>query len=185
MLYEKIGAVNTEDTLKIALAYAMENGLTLVVATHSGETAAHAAEMAKGKVPVIAVAAAKNYGAKRAVPRPLLKEYRDELEKAGIPLICASHVLSGAERCLSARFGGIGPTEIMAHTLRMFGAGVKVAVEISVMALDGGALTEGQKVVAVAGTLIGADTAIVVTPAPAAKILNTDIEQILCKPRGR
>lgn len=185
MLFETAGPVNTDKTLETALEFAEKNNLAVVVATHSGETGVRAAKMAGGRVPVVVVAAAENYGAKRVVPRPLLAENVKELRRLDIPVVSSSHVLSGAERCMSARFGGVGPTEMIAHTLRMFGAGVKVAVEISVMALDARALSASQKVVAVAGTFTGADTAIVVSPAPAAEILNTHIDQILCKPGGR
>jgi hypothetical protein len=47
-------------------------------------------------------------------------------------------VLSGAERAVSRAFNGAYPVEITDYSLRMPGSGVKVAVEIAVMALDGG-----------------------------------------------
>jgi hypothetical protein len=64
----------------------------------------------------------------------------------------------------------------------MFGQGVKVCVEISVMAMDAGMIPYGERVIAVAGTGRGADTAIIIKPAHAKDILNTRIQEIICKP---
>ena len=86
-------------------------------------------------------------------------EVQEALARKGVPLVLASHVLSGAERGLSTKMGGIYPVEIIAHTLRMLSQGVKVCLECSVMALDAGAIPYGEKVVAVGGTGHGADTA--------------------------
>jgi uncharacterized protein len=92
-------------------------------------------------------------------------------------------VLSGAERSLSSKFGGINPVEIIAYALRMLGQGVKVCTEVSVMALDSGLIPYGESVIAVAGTGRGADTAVIIKPAHAKDILSTRIQEIICKPR--
>jgi len=91
--------------------------------------------------------------------------------------------LSGAERSLSNKFGGVSPIEIMAYSLRMLGQGVKVCVEISTMALDGGMIPYGEDIIAIAGTGRGADTAITLRPAHGANILDTKIKEIICKPK--
>ena len=59
------------------------------------------------------------------------EEVRKHFEEAGMDIVTAGHALSGAERCFSTYFGGYGPTEIVANTLRMFSQGVKVCVEVS------------------------------------------------------
>lgn len=107
---------------------------------------------------------------------------RAELLRSGIKVLTTTHVLSGAERGLCRVFRGIYPAEIMANTLRMFGQGVKVCVEIAVMALDAGLIPFGLPVVAVGGTAEGADTAVIIKPSHAANILDTFISEILCKP---
>jgi hypothetical protein len=107
---------------------------------------------------------------------------RQQLITSGIKVLTTTHVLSGAERGLSRKFGGTYPVEIMAHTLRMFGQGVKVCVEISVMALDAGLIPYGQPVIAVGGTGEGADTAVILTASHASSILETRIHEIICKP---
>ena len=79
-------------------------------------------------------------------------------------IVTAGHALSGAERCFSTYFGGYGPTEIVANTLRMFSQGVKVCVEVSTMALDAGKIPYQEKIVAIAGSGRGADTVVLLTP---------------------
>lgn len=91
-------------------------------------------------------------------------------------------LLSGAERGISRKFSGAYPVEIMAHTLRMFGQGTKVCVEIAMMALDNGAIELNKPVVCVGGSARGADTACIITPAYTADCLDTKIHEILCKP---
>jgi hypothetical protein len=110
-------------------------------------------------------------------------ETRRQLESGGIRVYTAAHILSGAERALSRKFQGVYPVEIIAHTLRMFGQGVKVCVEISVMALDGGLLPYGTPVMAIGGTGTGADTAVILTPAHASEIFSVKIHEIIRKPR--
>jgi hypothetical protein len=100
-------------------------------------------------------------------------------------VLTTTHVLSGAERGLSRKFGGVYPVEIIAHTLRMFGQGVKVCVEVAVMALDAGMIPYGEEVIAVGGTGRGADTAVIIKPAHANSILDTWISEIICKPKER
>jgi hypothetical protein len=70
----------------------------------------------------------------------------------------------------------------MATILRTFSQGVKVCVEITLMACDGGLVDEGEKVIAVAGSGAGADTAIVVTCAPSTRVSKLRIHEIICKP---
>ena len=70
----------------------------------------------------------------------------------------------------------------MAHTLRMFGQGVKVCVEIAVMAADAGMIPTTEPVIAVGGSGRGADTAVILQAANANRILSTKIDEIICKP---
>jgi hypothetical protein len=97
-------------------------------------------------------------------------------------IVTAAHALSAGERAISGGFKGAYPLEIMAHTLRLFGQGTKVCVEAAVMALDADAISFGGPVVAIGGSHRGADTAAVVTPSYSATILNTVVNELLCKP---
>ena len=74
------------------------------------------------------------------------------------------------------------PLNIVADTLRMFCHGVKVCVEIAVMAAEHGYISPDEEVVAIAGSHHGADTAVVLKPAYAADMFKTKITQLLCMP---
>ncbi|NIO09922.1 MAG: hypothetical protein GTO40_18720, partial [Deltaproteobacteria bacterium] len=91
-----------------------------------------------------------------------------ELEAMGCTVVRQSHILSGLERSISAKFSGASHTEVLAEALRcLFGVGMKVAIECAVMAADSGAIPIA-KTIAVGGTGSdrgrGADCAIVVWP---------------------
>ena len=59
---------------------------------------------------------------------------------------------------------------------------MKVCVAISVMALDAGLISHGTEIIAIGGTVHGADTALILKPAHAANIFDTVILEIICKP---
>ena len=71
---------------------------------------------------------------------------------------------------------------LIADTLRLFGQGVKVAVEISIMAADAGTLLGGD-IVAIGGSGRGADAALVLRPANQSDLFDMRIREIICKPR--
>lgn len=183
LTFKQVGKTNTDVTLKLSIQTALEREMNLVVATTKGDTALRAAELAKemgftGKLVAVSCA----YGAKAVDENSLSNEVRDRLHQQGVTVVTAAHALSGAERGISKAFGGVYPVEIMAATLRMFGQGVKVCVEIALMAADCGAIRAKQPVMVVSGTGTGADTACVITPSYTASLLETKINEILCKP---
>ncbi len=70
----------------------------------------------------------------------------------------------------------------VADFLRAFCEGVKVCVEIALMAANAGLVEAGEQVVVVAGTHRGADTALVMTGATSMDPKQLHISRILCKP---
>lgn len=179
MYFEKCGKINTEETIKLALKSAKENNIKhIVVASNQGETATY---LKNCGLKVIVVTHANGFSTPGE--QELSAEKRKELEEAGFTVYTSSHALSGAERHLSKKFGGISPIEVIAYSLRMLGQGVKVCVEISTMALDGGVLPYGEDIIVIGGTGRGADTAVILRPAHASAILETKIKEIICKPR--
>ena len=71
---------------------------------------------------------------------------------------------------------------IVASVLRLFCQGMKVAVEVTLMAADAGVIPVDHAIVAIAGTGRGADTAIVIQPANTTNFLDLDIHEIIVKP---
>ena len=98
-------------------------------------------------------------------------------------LKCRTHVLAGVARSIKQEYGGLYPAEIMAEALRTLGQGVKVSVEISVMAVDAGLIPYGKEVLAIGGTGWGADTACIIKPGHSNSVFDTDVLEVLCRPR--
>jgi uncharacterized protein len=78
-------------------------------------------------------------------------------------------------------YGSTNPSQ-MANLLRCFSQGVKVCVEIVVMATDGGHVMRGEQVIAIGGTGRGSDTALVMLAASSQHIKRLRVNEILCKP---
>jgi hypothetical protein len=73
-------------------------------------------------------------------------------------------------------------SDIMADTLRVFGQGLKVAIEIAMMAADAGLVSTSERVISVGGTGRGADTAIVLKPVNTSDFFDMRVGEIICKP---
>ncbi len=180
--FEEKGRENTENTLKLAVETANALGIrSIVLATTDGNTARMMADsIDHDGITVTVVTHA--FGQAAPNTNPMSAELRSYLLEKGFNVCTAAHALSGAERSLSNTFTGVYPVEIIAHTLRMFGQGTKVCVEICAMAADAGYIMTGEPVVAVGGTGRGADTAMVLRPEVSSRVLKTKIDRIICKP---
>jgi hypothetical protein len=179
MYWDGKGKAFTQKTAELAIKTAKERGIKdIVVASNTGETVEYFLESGLNIVCVTHVNGYREPG-----KNEMAEEKRKQLESKGVKVLTTTHVLSGAERSMSNKFQGVYPVEIMAHTLRMFGQGVKVCVEIATMALDAGLIPYGKNVVAIGGTGRGADTAVILKPAHASSILDTWVSEIICKPR--
>ncbi|AEF83554.1 conserved hypothetical protein [Treponema primitia ZAS-2] len=185
MYFDSTGPANTGETVAIAVREAKERKVShIIIASNTGKTAeALAAEARKAGYDGRIICVSHVNGFRENGVNELSDENRQRLVEQGVQVYTGSHVLSGAERAISRTFHGAYPVEIIAHSLRMLGSGVKVAVEISVMALDGGLIPHGKPVIGIGGTGGGADTAALLTPGHASAIFETRIHEILCKPR--
>jgi hypothetical protein len=65
----------------------------------------------------------------------------------------------------------------------MLGQGVKVGVEITLMAADAGLIPMDQSIIALGGTGRGVDAAVVIQPAHTNNVFDLNIQEIICKPR--
>lgn len=179
MYFDKPGKENTEQTLNLACKRGKELGIDeLVVASTTGNTAYRAMEVFKGfKITAVTY----HCGFREPFKMEMREDIRSDLEKKGVRIVAATHVLSGLERSVSNKYGGSYPVLLIADTLRLFGQGVKVAVEISVMAADSGSLT-GKDIIAVGGTARGSDSALVIKPVCQSNFFDMRIREIICKP---
>ncbi|KLU60489.1 pyruvate kinase, alpha/beta domain [Peptococcaceae bacterium CEB3] len=177
-IFERPGRENTETAISLAVQRAKELGIsTLVVATNTGETGERCLGRGLEVVCVTHHVGFAGPGVDEMEP-----DKRAWLIEKGAKLLTTTHLFAGIDRALRIQAGGLYPGEIVGHTLRMFGQGVKVGIECSVMALDAGLIKHGQRVVALGGTGRGADSAIIVTPEHSNQFFGTKIHEIICKP---
>lgn len=181
--FKSTGLANTDETLKIAVAYAQEHNYDIVAATSTGDTILKLKEIADAAgFENRLVAVTHVFGMHEKGVNDMTPETFDKLHSLGVKTVTAAHALSGAERGISTKFHGTYPAEIISAALRMFGQGTKVCVEIALMAADSGNITYGKPVVCIGGSSHGADTTCVITPGYTACLLETKVHEILCKP---
>ena len=184
MIFEKAGREHTEETLTQAFAAAKEQGIRyMVVASVKGRTMLKAVEMNEN-FGLQLVCVTHQIGFAGPGKDEMAPEVREELQQKGVRVLTTTHLFGGVDRSLRRQFQGIYPAEIIANTLRMFGQGTKVGVEIASMALDAGLIPYGEDVLAIGGTARGADTALIVAPAHADNIFETRIREVVCMPRA-
>jgi len=186
--FDAPGARNTDDCVRCARERAQELGIRkIVVASTSGATARKFLDGIKGTgLSLIVVTHAVGFS------EPGVWEFdRDTaemLEKAGACVVTGTHALSGLERALSRspRVGGGSRTEAVAEALRRVMAfGLKVAVECVLIATDQGILSPREEVIAVGGTMSGADTVCVIRPSHTASFFDLQVREIVAMPRDR
>jgi len=182
--FEKPGAENTEETLRLAFERARELGIKYVVLASSyGDTAKRALKYLEGDMKLVVVT--YHTGFMEEGKNTMDAETEDFLKSKGVTIVRQSHVLSGIERSITRKFGGISRVEVIAEALRaLFGHGLKVCVEIAVMAADSGAIPLDE-VVAIGGRVRGADTAVVLKPAHMNNFFEMQIKEIICMPREK
>jgi len=182
--FDKPGPQNTAETLRIVRECATSMGIRkVVIAAERGDSALALARAMKGTgVQVIAVTLHAGRWAKYSPPD---LEKMEEIRSLGGVVVTATHVLIGnVETAVREKFGGLGPSELIGQTLYLLGQGVKVAVEVAVMAADAGHVSPNEDVIAVAGTARGVDTALLITPSYSTKFFDLRVREILAMPRG-
>jgi len=179
--FGKTGESNTDRVLELVARRADELGIdTVVVASTRGTTGIKAVEKLKGKKVVVVTHSA---GFREMDSIDLTAENRVMIETGGGEILACQHALGGVGRAVRKKFGTYLTEEIVAHVLRIFGEGMKVAVEIVLMAMDAGLISGRTDVIAVGGTSRGADTAVVIKPANVHSFFDLKVKEIICKPR--
>jgi len=172
--FEKPGKENTTDVIRLIKERAQARGIKkIVVASTRGDTARAAAASLEG-TGLHLVVIPWQYGFRDTQPFP--QELVGELQGKG------HRVHFGTMLFHTDDLYGIRTPQVMANLLRIFGQGIKVCVEIIMMACDGGCIEIGEKVIAIAGAAAGADTAIVATASPSTRMTGLRVHEIICKP---
>jgi len=181
--FGKGGAANTDRTLEVAKERAKQLGIKdIVVASTHGGTALKAAKLFRDmKANVVAVTISDAFSKEGWV---MTNEERKKLEAEGIVVLTCSHALGdGVAASMAEKHGGISMEQIVCQTLYRFSQGMKVSVEVALMAADAGLISTDREVIAIAGTGEGADTAIVVKPSYPRNFQEFEIREVLAKPR--
>ena len=179
--FKKTGPENTGAVLKAVSQRAKELDIDQVlIATRTGKTAFDALEIFNPDIKIIAVT---HYtGFVEPDSQEMDEESRQELESKGVTVLTCTHAFGGVGRGIREKLSTYQVDEVIAHTLRMFGQGSKVAVELALMAADAGKVRTDKDVISIGGTTKGADTALVLQPANSARIFNLKVREIICKP---
>ena len=179
--FDKPGSENTDEVLRIVKQRAEELGIkTIVVASSTGNTAVKAVDVLQG-LRVIAVT--HFTGFREPNSQEFTEENRKVVESKGGTILTTTHTFSGISRAVRDKFSTYVIGDIVASTLKVFGDGMKVACEISMMAADGGLARTDEDAISIGGTGHGADTAVVLTPVNSNSFFDLRIKEILCKPR--
>ncbi len=184
--FDRPGRENTAAVIEAVKERCAELGIQhVVVASDSGETALRLWDALR-EPGVTLISVPEHAGYAGGDESSIAPEKKRELEEKGVQVLICAHALSGVGRSIAKKFGGITSVEIIAHTLRRFGGdGIKVAVEIAVMAADAGLIPTDREIIAVGGSGGGADVAIVLKAAHMNNFFDLEIREILAKPRQR
>ncbi|MGD0329056.1 MAG: pyruvate kinase alpha/beta domain-containing protein [Nitrososphaeria archaeon] len=170
----------TGKVFEVSKEYAEKSGIKdVVVASTKGETGAKASAFFKGYNLVVVTHA---NGHKELGKNELTEKNRKIIERNGGKILTATHALSGTEKAFKKKLGTVGTLEIMASTLRTFGQGVKVCLEIAVMAADAGLIPVDRDVICIGGTGKAADTALLIKAANSGDFFDLKVRKVLCKP---
>lgn len=180
-MFKKAGKENTGEAVAAAVKTAADLGIShIVVASTVGDTARAALDAVRGtKLKLVVVTHSASFG--QAGTQEFDEGLRKEIENAGHSVHTGVHILRGLGKAIKNKIG-YSEEEIVANTLRIFGQGIKVCVEIAAMAADAGMVPCPGDVVAVAGTARGADTVAVVAVAPSHKFFDLKVRSIIAKP---
>ena len=173
--FETLGTENTNVTLRLARERAHELGIRkIVIASTAGTTAKNAMEYFKNDdIQLVVVPHQWDFHREvNAFPLELATALRD-----------AGHIVHFGTMLFhtSDLYESTTPL-VMANLLRCFCQGFKVCFEIVLMATDAGHAKSGERVIAIAGTGRGSDTALVMQAASSQHLKKLRVNEILCKP---
>jgi len=178
--FHKAGPHNSARTLELAAGRARELGIQRVlVATTMGDTGVTAAQMMPEKDVIVVT---HSTGFVQPNHQELTDTNRAAIEAAGAKILTCQHAFGGVNRAVRKQFDTTQLDELVAHMLRMWGQGMKVVVEMALMAADAGLVRTDELVMCIAGTGRGADTAVVLRPVNAQAFFDLRFIETVCRP---
>jgi hypothetical protein len=173
--FEDIGPQNTGITFKAVKERLNDSGIKkVVIASTTGATARMASDYFRD-AGIRLIVIPHQYDFRRDV-NPFPQELARELRDAGHDVHFGTMLFHTDQL-----YDSSVPT-LMANILRCFCQGVKVCFEIVMMATDAGLISRGEKVIAIAGTGRGSDTALVMQASSSRNMKKLRVNEIICKP---
>ena len=179
--FHKPGGKNTKAVLEAVSERAADLSIgKVLIATCSGRTAFEALKILDEKIKIIAVTHVTGY--EKPDTQELAEKDRRDLEAKGVTVLTCQHAFGGVGRGVRNKLATYQVDEIIAYSLRIFGQGVKVAIELALMAADAGLVRTDEDVISVGGTGRGVDAALVLQPANSFRFFDLKVKEIICKP---
>jgi hypothetical protein len=173
--FDEVGPGNTDKVFDIVKEKLKSSGVKkIVLASTTGATARKAMEFFRDDG-IKLVVVPHQYDFMRETnpfPEDLVKEIRDS----------GHDVHFGTMLFHTEKLFETNVSTLMANLLRCFSQGVKVCFEIIMMATDAGLCKTGEKVIVVAGSGRGSDTALVMQAASSRSLKKLRVNEMLCKP---
>jgi uncharacterized protein len=195
-VFDRPGPINTDEVIDIAANVSTALKYT-VVASITGDSALKAAQRIKNKITCVTCPQGMNWevegmdrgpfaeipelsklrdqwslkGLKR-VPMNITLENRAMLEDLKVNIVRGTIPLFGPSLSMRLHLNQITSLDIMAKTLELISTGTLVSMECVMMAVDCGVIPENEKVLALAGTERGLDTAWILQSSSSANLFH-------------
>lgn len=174
------GEQNTGLVVEAVALRAMAGDIdTVVVASNRGATAARFGHALKGRATVICVTEAPSRREWGHAWPCLQDDYRHELADLGVKIVEESPFVFHSTILDASKWKVLPHEELVRETLYTFGQGMKVAVEVVLMAVAAGIVAPYRDVIGVGGTGTGADTAIVLRSTYPGTVFAEDVSKRL------
>jgi hypothetical protein len=193
--FANYGAENTGEVIEAVAERLREGDIkSVVVASSTGGTAVKVAQGINGLAEVICVSDPPWAVGRFSEAPGISAENKARLESFGVEIIDYMPYASVAYSWQASEnvYGALDLLVLVFDAFRMVGGnGLKVAIEVGLMATNAGKVKAGEDVIAVGGTESGADTAIVLKAAFSSNIFSKDpserpeVREILAMPRAK
>ncbi|MCF2140078.1 MAG: hypothetical protein K9W44_08495 [Candidatus Lokiarchaeota archaeon] len=183
-IFNTKGEINLIPTLQNAYQNAVAlNISTVLIASTTGMTISKAVEIFPlSDFKLICVT--HNFGFSEKENQAFPTELKKELKEKGIQFITGTLAFSGVSSALIRKYQHYDSTAIFSRLIRtIIGDGVKVAMEMALMAVDAGLVKMGQEIITVSGTGHGADTCCWIKSASSRMIDSLRVNAIFAKPK--
>ena len=182
-IFDSPGKENTKETLELAKINAdLLDIKKIILASTTGGTINQAIKIFDPTIYDLIVIT-HNYGFRKGSEQEFPEKLRNDLQKQNIKIITGVLAFSGVGSSLLRKYQQYDSTAMFSRLIRtIICQGIKVVMEIVLMACDAGAIKVGEDVISIAGTGRGADTCCLIKSASTRLFEDLRVKAILAKP---